>query len=449
MNIVTAQSINDRLQESRNLLDYSNCQIKDKLFLFANGNKTINFSNSIFEEYVKINSDDYLSLNISNANFKAGIEINFPRGNVNASNSIINHSLIVLSKDSGSLNFKDATVNGVINISESVFTTANFEGLKIEDSSNLNLLIFKKNIIKENLSFKGASIRTATFNETSISGIANFDNCILSNSHFTNTNFGSNAYFNKTIFGGVALFNGAVFSGSAIYVSANEDNECIGDFSGAMFYKRVFFDMAKFKSITFKNCEFADVVSFKDIICDDLEISKAVFLKGADFLNASIKNADKETFRIIKNEFLKINNQIESLKYKAKEMYSYERELTFRKNPNEYSLLVLNRISNNYGLSWLQGLKFTISIAIVFYLMYLISLSALPFNWGWKGWHSYFEATGNSIKYFIRFLIITHDIDFMEAYKPSALSFIIDFISKIFISYGIYQTIQGFRKYGK
>jgi hypothetical protein len=224
---------------------------------------------------------------------------------------------------------------------------------------------------------------------------------------------------------------------------------CTADFSGVTFCKRALFDYAKFKSIVFNNCEFRDLVSFQYFQAGNLTISRAIFTNGADFLNSKINIADRETFRIIKHEFQKINNQVEVLHYRAKEMLAYEHELKFKNNAWEYLLLQLNKRSNKHGLSWSRGLLFTLTLSILFYVLYLFTLEKLPFYWGWTNFYSFWKASGITIKDFIRFFIVTHDFDFMKEYNPSALSFIIDFISKIFIGYGIYQTIQAFRKYGK
>lgn len=222
-----------------------------------------------------------------------------------------------------------------------------------------------------------------------------------------------------------------------------------GDFSGVSFSKRSFFDKAKFKKLVLKNTEFSDVASFNQLKCNELEISRTVFSKGADFLHASIKIANRESFRIIKNEFLKLNNVVEALHFRSKEMKAYEKEVRSRKTGAEFGLLVLNKISNNHGLSWFRGVKFTVCIAVFFYALYLWSLERLPFHWGWVNFESFWSATGENIKYFIRFFIPTHDLDFMSGFGTSALSFVIDVLSKIFIGYAIYQTIQAFRKFGK
>jgi len=59
------------------------------------------------------------------------------------------------------------------------------------------------------------------------------------------------------------------------------------------------------------------------------------------------------------------------------------------------------------------------------------------------------NSVNSTMMYFFKFFIITHDLDFMKGFKPNFLSYLIDSIGRIFIGYGIYQTVQAFRKYGK
>lgn len=112
-------------------------------------------------------------------------------------------------------------------------------------------------------------------------------------------------------------------------------------------------------------------------------------------------------------------------------------------------MLMLNRISTNHGLNWGKGLLFTICIALVFYSLYIVILPSRPFKLGWTSWNSFLIATDATFEYFLRFFNITHELDFMSKYSPNSISYLIDFLGKIFIGYGIYQTIQAFRKYGK
>lgn len=139
-------------------------------------------------------------------------------------------------------------------------------------------------------------------------------------------------------------------------------------------------------------------------------------------------------------------NHIEAKRYHEREMATYQVELSlsrWNERQNEKLLLKLNRFSNNHGLSWWQGLKFTFLITLGFYVFYLITLyPRLEFNFS-------SDAIGYTIRHFIELINLT----FWD-FKPfgidhSPWGYLILFIGRIFIGYGYYQLIQAFRKYGK
>ena len=121
--------------------------------------------------------------------------------------------------------------------------------------------------------------------------------------------------------------------------------------------------------------------------------------------------------------------------------------ILFSNSAKDNILLFFNKISNDFGTNWVQGVCFTIIMAgITFIVMaavsgYTISLSE--------------NALQNS---FISFLKIINILDlkpFDDKNKDSlfgnmnSLTLLFLFIGRIFIGYGYYQTIQAFRKYGK
>ena len=100
-------------------------------------------------------------------------------------------------------------------------------------------------------------------------------------------------------------------------------------------------------------------------------------------------------------------------------------------------------VSNYFGTSWARGFGFTIFSTLLFYIIFLLTLSSkLEFEWS-------ANSMGSTCKHFIEFLNIANwDI------KPFGIenynwAYIVLFIGRIFIGYGYYQTIQAFRKYGK
>jgi hypothetical protein len=157
----------------------------------------------------------------------------------------------------------------------------------------------------------------------------------------------------------------------------------------------------------------------------------------------------RETFRIIKKQFENQNNHILALDYSALELKSHSNELktrAFSKDNLNQDLVILglNVISNKNGKSWLRGVIFTFSVAIFFY--YITIVSTKNYTVGWNFSLDNISKTG---KYFFEFMTPTHKVDFLDAEGTSIMTYFFDFLGRIFIAFGIYQTVQAFRKYRK
>lgn len=117
-------------------------------------------------------------------------------------------------------------------------------------------------------------------------------------------------------------------------------------FKGVEFVSKFRGDSSEFlKGISFRYCNFKGKVQFSNTIVkslanfdgasfsengyfykarfDKLDLRYTVISKDVFYLDSKVKSANKETFRIIKNQFISQNNKIESLRYYAKEMRSY------------------------------------------------------------------------------------------------------------------------------
>ncbi|GGG46579.1 hypothetical protein [Bizionia arctica] len=101
-------------------------------------------------------------------------------------------------------------------------------------------------------------------------------------------------------------------------------------------------------------------------------------------------------------------------------------------------LLFLNWISNNNGRSWLRGVLFTIIVSVIFCVLYFFTLNIES--------HQY-----PNYKELILFITSFPKLElekFEIQNKSWEISLVI-WLARIFISYGIYQTITAFRKYGR
>lgn len=92
---------------------------------------------------------------------------------------------------------------------------------------------------------------------------------------------------------------------------------------------------------------------------------------------------------------------------------------------------------------------FTLIVSFVRFVVYLITLKTYPYNFNFDEPSNTSAAMDYFLGSFSKFFIVTHDFEFMKEAKPTGCSYFWDVLSRILIGYGIYQTIQAFRKYGK
>ena len=104
-------------------------------------------------------------------------------------------------------------------------------------------------------------------------------------------------------------------------------------------------------------------------------------------------------------------------------------------NLGNFIILTLNTLSNNNGRSWVRGIFFTFIIGILFF-----SLSIHSTN-------NYTFSCSSFFKLFFEFLNPAHQIKFLDDFDPNSYTYMWDFIGRSLIAYGIYQTVQAFRKY--
>lgn len=111
----------------------------------------------------------------------------------------------------------------------------------------------------------------------------------------------------------------------------------------------------------------------------------------------------------------------------------------------ERLLLWLNKYSNNFNGSWIRGVWFTVIATFVFYfILNYYGLEKPFFIVDWK-----FNNFGNVSEGYLSLLDIFNLSNVNMDFQPTILGKYIIFLSKIFIAYGIYQTIYAFYKYRK
>ncbi len=250
-------------------------------------------------------------------------------------------------------------------------------------------------------------------------------------------------------------------------------------------------------TLDFRYANILGTVTIQDSKLDSVKLDKSTIIGHINIENVETDYDSRESIAKIKNEYFQRNDIVNLLFYKAKEMKYYSEHLDFKnkfitnifrwftrnwfyntigicflpillllsllpikslEKVREYTLLYLNRISNSFGMSWGQGVLFTCVTAWLFFaLINTWGVKSTPlFVWGWNG----SESFGEVWKYYLHMFylidfkdkfndIIKDGIIKHEGIKLNALGDTLFFVSKIFVSYGIYQTISAFRKYGK
>lgn len=246
-------------------------------------------------------------------------------------------------------------------------------------------------------------------------------------------------------------------------------------------------------TINFEYANILGTVTVQDSKLDSIKLDKSTLIGDINIENVETDYDSRESIAKIKNEYYQRNDIVNLLFYKAKEMKYYSEHLDFKykfitnvfrwftknwfyntigicflpfllllsllpikslEKVREYTLLYLNRISNSFGMSWGQGVLFTCVTALLFFILInILGITSLPdqtssplFVWGWSGWNSFGDVWQNYLRMF--YLTKSEDV-FNTDIKLNAYGETLFFVSKIFVSYGIYQTISAFRKYGK
>lgn len=166
-------------------------------------------------------------------------------------------------------------------------------------------------------------------------------------------------------------------------------------------------------------------------------------LENTDITTRNITN--RKTARILKDSAYKSNNVIDALKYRAIELDIHKKE----KDTKWYDkvALGLNKWSNWHNMNFVLGIGFTMGSAAFFYwLINYWGTSEQIFELTWQFSPKDF---GDIWKKYLDVLNVLNFRDKLNGIELNAFGETLFFVSKIFVAYGVYQTIAAFRKYGK
>lgn len=156
----------------------------------------------------------------------------------------------------------------------------------------------------------------------------------------------------------------------AEYTSFRESKFKSAEFEQANFDNLVVFIGASFsKSLDFRYTVFNNRVFFQNVtIEDELNLETAIFKDEVNFLKIQTKVANRETARIIKHSFEKLDNIIEANRFYALEMQKREEELSTGKDKNwqDWIVFKFHQISSNHSQDWLLVLLWMLNITVLY-----------------------------------------------------------------------------------
>ncbi|SEQ16741.1 hypothetical protein [Flavobacterium urocaniciphilum] len=399
-----------RFKKHKISLQFENCSIENGLTIEKSNLNYLRFSE------VKISSEIFniLSCSINFISFSGGL---------NNYNSIKNLTIMNLKDDLEEKTFFSFERNIIkyfylsyAYISQSWMTKNTIDSINISDSFIDDLFILS-NTIKEK-----SDIKKCDFTRINIKR-----SVFHKDFEFEDSNFKDNAVFENT---------SSLKNSSFKYLNVN-------------FEKKVSFENSILFSVKFESVFFKEIVSFQNMECEYIDFNKTHFDKVGYFNDLTIKSPEKcsiGTLRTIKNQLNKTENKIDYLKFSVFEFNNLKNDRKTTKS--DYALLWLNEYSNNFGTSWTRGICFTLITGIVFFLILLIVNSFLNSNYPLcLNVYNESEEFSFTLNYFLKF-VFNLGFNDKEIQSNGWLYFIFIF-AKIFIGFGIYQTIQAFRKYGK
>lgn len=294
-----------------------------------------------------------------------------------------------------------------------------FKNCTFESECDLSAITFSESVSFHNCTFKHELYLVhTTFSKNFIIDNSIFDG----NINLDNTSINSYLSITNSVFNNNLLFINTVVNG--LLILRNLELKKGLDLSLGVFNKMNLFslDVKNFESSTNNNQK-----EYLKIVREDEKL---------------IPSLNKlETFRIIRKYF-ESNGSIE----KSNKYFKIEQEILHQKdishdNKENKVILFFNKWSNRFNESVLSGILFTIFIGFIFYFLTLLTTE--QFTWNFKE----IDCNFSFINY-IKFLNPTHNIENLNL-DLNAGSYILDFLGRIFVGYGIYQTIAAFRRFKK
>jgi hypothetical protein len=173
---------------------------------------------------------------------------------------------------------------------------------------------------------------------------------------------------------------------------------------------------------------------------------KKVYLdKSPDYSQAQL------AFGQLQTASQKQGDTVQALEYHSREIEAHFKSIAwFSRDFFKKFNLGLNKISNNFGRFWVLGVIFTFASGLLFFCLLLISTD--KYEWGTPKFD--FELLPAYLKFMNPLRFIETENLFLngklqDRIRLNSCSYLCDFLGRVFVAYGFYQTIQAFRRFGR
>lgn len=202
------------------------------------------------------------------------------------------------------------------------------------------------------------NLQCIRINDSTIKSRFEINNAEIIKLHASNTSFESKFEFKGNKVSDFILFDVnyyKVFDSHKTKYNSFIVEKCIfTDFAG--------FECCEFSydnqiTSTLKYVTFTSFVNFRNSTFKfGLDVERVNFKESPSFLHSYISPAgtNRETYRIIKNSFEKVGNNIEANKYFSLEMRKYEVELSGSRLSQEKIIFWLNKSISNFGMNYFK-----------------------------------------------------------------------------------------------
>jgi len=330
----------------------------------------------------------------------------------------------------------------------SLLSSVNIVHIDLDFNNIVRIQLVKIEILDNEINkieIKNSQINQITILQSTFKRDFSIYNSKISSIKIENVDFNSLSEFINVEFTEKFDFQEITYKGFALF------DDCV--FNAKVEFKHIIFE----KFTAFRNSTFNQGINL-DYTSSDKDVN-FYGVKGLDS-KISKQNTSQETYRIIKNQFEKLNNKIEANKYHALELDQRKKELEKNKwqNFSEYLVFKIHDMSSKHSTNWVRALlwifivgSFSAMLSISVKFLFLVPILFLIFK----------LSLIASEKFENRILIITaiclscvvFDIDTVFKYI-NILSKIEDFgcsyvamtLNKVSLGYLYYQFLTAVRK---